>query len=287
MQHLTNVISRLLNDPATRAALTSGVDGIGNADNSEEAELLPDHEAPQSSPLGTNDDDDADAEGQVNDHQPQIVQNDVEQNRDEVFNEDSQDFQVFEEPDTSLGSVANTTRNLSILSEEDNAIVDCYESSAGAPSSTNSQQHNEYKIAPLKDPDNSNDKTDCGSSSGLSISDIPDSERTQPKESLMEANGLASSGLQGFVSSDVTNNSSNEIASAQSVDEIVITSNTSTIQATTSGDNIEEVTEVREESTIQMPETTTGVFSDAGIHENDLNTLQSQLVDLREGYIER
>lgn len=285
MQHLTNVISRLLNDPATRAALTSGGDEIGNAESSQEAEILPEQGAPQASPLEGNDDEEED----VNNFQISVDQNDAVE---EVYEEDSQNFQLFDEPGTSYDSVPNTPRNISIISEEDNAIVECYETCGDAASSTSTQQQNEYKIAPLKDPDDSSDQNECESSSGLSISDIPAAESAQPKGSVIERNALACSDYQSFGSSEHTNDSGNGMApSAHSVDRDKLDSvsneaNTGTNQVATSLESVGEGMGSREEASNQTSETSTGLYSNP-IHEHNLNTLQSQLVDLREGYNER
>jgi len=275
MQHLTNVISRLLNDPATRAALTSGTDDAGSAEGSQGTEVTAGTE--NSHPVNARNVHGNDETQQV--PPPDSFERDTEENNQINDGEESVNFRLFEEPSTSHASLPSTSRNISIRSEEDNALpfVTPFEF-CETPSPAIEQTNSEYKIAPLKDPDDSTDQNDAESSSGLSISNIPDHKQNRNKGTVLETNASAGPDSQSAGGSKLTNGISTDGAPNGRL--VNCDSDASVPQRRTQNE--------AEDGHAEQPfETSVGMYAEAGIHEHDLDTLQSRLVDMREGYIDR
>lgn len=272
MQHLTNVISRLLNDPATRAALTSGTDDAGSADGSQGTEVTAGTANPN--PINARN-------GNSNETQqappPTPFESDTEENNPIDDREESVNFQLFEEPGPSHASLPSTSRNISIRSEEDNALpfVTPFEF-CETPSPAIEQAQTEYKIAPLKDPDESTDQNDGESSNGLSGLGMSDHEQNQNNDAVLETYASAGSVSQSGDGSELTGDRSAEATPNGCL--VAGDSDTSTPQRTPN-----EIEGIHAEQPFETP---SGMYAEAGIHEHDLDTLQSRLVDMREGYID-
>lgn len=275
MQHLTNVISRLLNDPATRAALTSGTDDAGSAEGSQGTEVTAGtaNPHPHNARNGHGNDETQQAPP------PTPFESDTEESNQVNDGEESVNFQLFDEPSTSHGSLPSTSRNISIRAEEDNALpyVTPFEF-CETPSPAIEQPQTEYKIAPLKDPDEGTDQNGAESSSGLSSSEIPDPEPSQNKDTVLEKNSSESSDSQSAGCSKMINDSSTKATPNGPL--VACDSDTSGLQRRTQN-------EAEGGHAMQPFESATGMYAEAGIHEHDLDTLQSRLVDMREGYIDR
>ncbi|KAK3922684.1 DDB1- and CUL4-associated factor 6 [Frankliniella fusca] len=271
MQHLTNVISRLLNDPATRAALTSGVDEAGSLENSQETENA-------STPEEHSDTRRNDVAEESDDQRTASPRN----NGPQVYEQPLQEYELFEAPGTSYDSFSSATisQNISALSEEENS--ECSESPAnlcGPPSPPASQPQTEYKIAPLKDPEDQKDSNENGSIKLNQPSSASRQEEIQPEGrpdvlSAVCRNTERSSNIFNELESSEANISHyRDQLAASGVTEV--DSESPTESSSSSG--------VVRQTDSQPSE----MYAEAGIHEHDLDTLQSQLVDMRDGYIER
>ncbi|XP_034245407.1 DDB1- and CUL4-associated factor 6-like isoform X2 [Thrips palmi] len=272
MQHLTNVISRLLNDPATRAALTSGTDDAGSVEGSQGTEVTAGTANPHPHNIGNSNNETQQVPP------PTPFESDTEENNQANDGEESVNFRLFEEPGTSHASLPSTSRNISIRSEEDNALpyATPFEF-CETPSPAIEQPQTEYKIAPLKDPDDITDQNDGESSSGLSISDIPDPEQNRNMNTVLETSALVGSDSQSTGGSNPANDSSTVVA--QNSHSVACDSGSAQQSRTQN--------EMEDSHAEQSFQTSTGMYAEAGIHEHDLDTLQSRLVDMREGYIDR
>ncbi|XP_026284267.1 DDB1- and CUL4-associated factor 6 isoform X1 [Frankliniella occidentalis] len=274
MQHLTNVISRLLNDPATRAALTSGVDEAGSPESSQGTE----HASVSQDPPDAVRNDEGDV-GEVSDDQRLASpRNNL---GPQVFEQPLQEYELFEAPGTSYDpfTSANLSQNISALSEEDNALADCYErpeNFCDSPSPATSQPQTEYKIAPLRDPEHQKESNESEPSSSIV-------QHTEPQP-IVCPDILSTVSSNGREPTDIFDEIETSNAEANTANRLEQAPTSERVEA---GSEIESETSsvVNQQTDHQIPETTT-MYAEAGIHEHDLDTLQSELVDLRDCYIE-
>lgn len=282
MQHLTNVISRLLNDPATRAALTSGVDDASNVEGSPEAESAATSQDPSDARLYNDEEEVSDEQS----HSPPRDDDDDDGTNRQVYEQELQEYELFEDPSTSYDSLPSTSRNLSVLSDGRNASADGYETpfnfcDTASPAVT--QPQTEYKIAPLKDPDGSKDHKDCETSSEQCLSDCSDMKQNINKSSELEASAITESLTQNKSNEDLLNNSSSTVSTSKA-EHITLELNDSTPSPV-------EKNIVCSRSEVDLKDQSSEHASEqdnaASIQTQQLGSLESELGALRDNATER